>query len=73
MALGQGQLDVCRMAAMLSRLGGRESRVREEIPDCGEIPIDTDGDADETRPQQGGCGRRAIAAHDPQRDLLLRF
>ncbi len=73
MALGQGQLDVCRMAAMLSRLGGRESRVREEMPDHGEIPTDTDSDADEIRPQQGGCRRRGIAEPDPQRYLLLCF
>jgi hypothetical protein len=46
MALGHEQLDVCRMAAMLGRLGGRGCQVREEATVYDGNPIDPDPDSD---------------------------
>ena len=50
--------ELDRMAAMLSRLGGRGYQVREsgELYAAGgsEVDPDTDSDLDETKPQSGG-------------------
>jgi four helix bundle protein len=54
------KIEIDRMAAMLSRLGGRGYQVREEASTCGGNPIDpdpdSDSDLDETKPQQSGGG-----------------
>jgi four helix bundle protein len=52
--------ELDRMAAMLSRLGGRGYQVREEATAYDGNPIDpdpdSDSDLDETKPQQRGGG-----------------
>ena len=52
--------ELDRMAAMLSRLGGRGYQVREETSAYGGNPIDpdpdSDSDLDEDKPQQRGGG-----------------
>ncbi len=52
--------ELDRMAAMLSRLGGRGYQVREEATAYDGTPIDpdpySDNDLDETKPQQSGRG-----------------
>jgi len=54
----KNELD--RMAAMLSRLGGRGYPVRAETSACGGNPIDPDPDSDsnldEDKPRQRGGG-----------------
>ena len=52
--------ELDRMAAMLSRLGGRGYQVREEATAYDGTPVDTDtdpdSDLDETKPQPSGGG-----------------
>jgi len=59
--------ELDRMAAMLSRLGGRGYRVREETTAYDGNPIDpdpdSDSDLDETKPQQGGGPSRVRGGH----------
>ena len=63
--------ELDRMAAMLSRLGGRGYQVREseEAYTAGEEEVDpdpdsdSDSDLDETKPQQGGGGAAMRSPH----------
>ena len=61
--------ELDRMAAMLSRLGGRVYQVRksEEAYTTGEEEVDpdpdSDSDLDETKPQQGGGGAAMRSPH----------
>ena len=52
------KMELDRMAAMLSRLGGRGYQVQEGTPTYGGKPIDPDSDSDldEDKPQQRGGG-----------------